>query len=126
MAWASRGSRLLTGTSAASLVRDHGAIEEQLPSPDTPGLATLEGAGEALIPQGTEAAQGLGDIDMLRPFGEPEVRVELATRDGLTRPVSRGDAFPRDEAAAHESTVGRGRNFPHRPFRRFLTGPLDD
>src|SRR6478609_10965473 len=79
----SGGHGVLARTAAGSLPRDDGALDEQLPAPDAPRLLALESAGEALDPRGAEPAEGLGELDVLRSFGEPQLRVVVAARNGL-------------------------------------------
>ena len=75
--------RVLPRTTAGPLASHDGALDEQLPTPDAPRLLALEGAGEALRPCGAEPAEGLGELDVLRSLGEPELGVVVAARDGL-------------------------------------------
>ena len=66
------------------------ALDEQLAAPDAPRLLTVQRAGEALGERRALPAQGLGELDVSRALGEPELCVVLATRDvsaGLSGPL---------------------------------------
>src|SRR5829696_6472002 len=79
----SGGHRVLARTAAGPLPSHDGALDEQLPTPHAPRLLALESAGEALDPRGTQPAERLGELDVLGPLGEPELRVVVAARNGL-------------------------------------------
>src|SRR6478609_9971099 len=74
---------VLARTAAWPLASHDGALDEQLPAPDSPRLLALEGAGEALDARRAEPAERLGELDVLGSLGEPELRVVVATRNGL-------------------------------------------
>ena len=82
---ASKGSRsgggILPRTTPAPLARHDGAVDDQLAAPDSPGLSSLERPRKALLPYWALSAERLGQLDLLRPLGEPELRVVLATGD---------------------------------------------
>src|SRR6266536_3102038 len=65
----------LAGTSPRALAGDHVPALEDLPAPDSPGLATLEGAGEAGETGRAVPAVLLGQLQVGRVLGEPQIRV---------------------------------------------------
>src|SRR6478736_22723 len=79
----SGGHGVLARTAAGPLASHDGALDEQLPTPDAPRLLALERAGKALDACGAEPAERLGELDVLGTLGEPELRVVVATRNGL-------------------------------------------
>src|SRR4051794_11489850 len=70
---------LLARTAPGPLARDDRATLEDLAAPDAPRLGTLHGAGEALDAQRAVPAERLGQLQLGRGVGEPQVRVELPT-----------------------------------------------
>src|SRR3954466_2690883 len=66
---------LLARTASRALARDHDAAFEDLPAPDTPGLAAVEGAGQARRPHGAVGAEALRELQLGRALGEPQLRV---------------------------------------------------
>jgi len=73
-------------------------LKEQLSSPDAPRLAALECPCQALRTNGAVKAQGLGELDVGRRFGEEQVRVVRPTRKQLFV-----DTFRVQNADAHVS-----------------------
>src|SRR5882762_3062428 len=65
----------LAGTSPRALAGDDLPAFEDLPTPDSPGLATLESAGKAGEAGRAVQAELLGQIQLARRLGEPEIRV---------------------------------------------------
>jgi hypothetical protein len=55
-------------------------LEEQLSAPDAPGLTPLQSSGEAEVPHGAVLAQRLGELDVGRRLGEPQLRVVDSAR----------------------------------------------
>src|SRR3954449_4813978 len=76
---------LLSWAASRSLARDHDAAFEDLAAPDTPGLATVEGAGQARRPHGAVGAEALGKLQLCRALGEPQLRVLDPARQGTPR-----------------------------------------
>src|SRR5438034_2356026 len=74
------GDVLLARTTPRPLTRYDGATLEDLATPDAPRLGPLQRTGQALDPDGAVAAQGLGQFQLGRGVGEPQVRVEPAAR----------------------------------------------
>src|SRR5262249_6922514 len=66
---------VLAGTPPRTLAGDDLPAFEDLPAPDSPGLATLEGAGEAGESGPALPAVLLGLFQIGRGLGEPEIRV---------------------------------------------------
>ena len=58
----SRGRLVLAGSATRPLAGNHHSLEEELTAPDSPGLATLEGAVEAERPDRAVHAQRLGKL----------------------------------------------------------------
>src|SRR4051794_1496483 len=75
-------SHLLARAAPRSLARDHGAAFEDLAAPDAPGLAAVERAGQARRPHGAVGAEALGDLQLGRALGEPQLRVLDPARQG--------------------------------------------
>src|SRR6266545_338129 len=69
----------LARTAAGPLARDDRATLEDLAAPDSPGLAPLDRAGQALDAQRAVPAERLGQFQLGRGVREPQVRVELPT-----------------------------------------------
>src|SRR5215204_3695529 len=86
----SGGHGVLARTAARPLPSHDGALDEQLPAPHAPRLLALESAGEALDACGAEPAERLGELDVLGPLGEPELRVVVAARNGLAHLLGLG------------------------------------
>src|SRR5688572_25038282 len=78
---ASRGN-LLAGASPRSLPRDDRATFEDLTAPDTPGLGPVQGAGQTGVPQRTVPTEALGELQLGRALGEPQIRVLHPARQG--------------------------------------------
>src|SRR3954453_11156758 len=78
---------LLAGTASWSLALDHDAAFEDLAAPDTPGLAAVEGAGQAGRPHRAVGAEALRELQLGRALGEPQLRVLDPARQG---PAGRG------------------------------------
>src|SRR4051794_13596294 len=76
---------LLARTASRSLAGDHDATFEDLAAPDTPWLATVEGAGQARRPHGAVGAEALGELQLGRALGEPQLRVLDPARQGSPR-----------------------------------------
>src|SRR6266511_6128262 len=66
------GDGVLSGTTTGPLVGDGAAVDEHLPTPDTPWLLALLGAGEAGGAQGAGAAEPFGPLQFAGRFGEVE------------------------------------------------------
>src|SRR3990170_2607833 len=79
---AALGSRdgVLAGPSSRALAGDHHSREEQLTAPDTPRLAPLAGARQALGPDRTVLAQRLRELHVAGRLGEVQLRVLPAAR----------------------------------------------
>src|SRR4051794_41548688 len=73
---------LLAGTAPRSLARDHDAALEDLATPDTPGLAAVQCAGQAGRPHRAVGAETLGKLQLRRALGEPQLRVLDPARQG--------------------------------------------
>src|SRR6266496_3761319 len=58
------GEGVLAGTTPGPLEGDWAAVDEHLPTPDTPGLLALLGAGKAGGAQGAGAAEPLGPLQL--------------------------------------------------------------
>src|SRR5438874_11852337 len=71
---------LLARTATGPLTRYDRATLEDLAAPHAPRLAPLDGAGQALHPERALRAEGLGQFQLGRGLGEPQVRVEGAAR----------------------------------------------
>jgi hypothetical protein len=78
-----RGLLVLAGTAAWPLAGDHRSLEEQLSAPDAPRLTSFESTGEAEVPHRAVPAQCLGELDVGRGLGEPQVRVVGSARKQL-------------------------------------------
>src|SRR5215475_8493685 len=63
------------------LARDDHAVVEDLATPDTPRLAAVESTSKALDPDRAVDAERLGEFELGRRLGEPQVRIESAARD---------------------------------------------
>src|SRR4051794_3197283 len=70
------GDVLLTGATTRPLPRHNRAPLEDLATPHTPGLGALYRAGQALDPDRAIDAQRLGELELSRCVGEPQVGVE--------------------------------------------------
>src|SRR6478735_6498920 len=114
--------RVLAGATSRPLAGDDGALDEELASPNAPRLLTLEGAGEALEPRGAEAAEGLGELHVLGSLGEPELRVVVATRDGLAE-LLRLSSEVEHLAEWHRHLLLRGPRHEGHLFTRSWLGP---
>ena len=82
-----RGGRVgeqvgLAGPAPRALAGHDDAGDDELPAPDAPRLAALEGTGEARLAQGAGDAEGLGGLDVGRRLGEPQVGVLRPARQG--------------------------------------------
>jgi len=55
----------LAGTAAGALARDDDAVDDELATPDAPGLAPVERTGQARLPERAGNTQGLGVLDGL-------------------------------------------------------------
>ena len=71
------GDVLLARTATGPLARNHRATLEDLAAPDAPRLGPLDRAGQALDAQRAVPAERLGQLQLGRRVGEPQVRVEL-------------------------------------------------
>ena len=87
---------VLAGPASRTLAGDHRSGEEQLTAPDPPRLAPFEGPRQALGPDRTVQAQGLGQLDVAGRLVEVELRV--VHPPGPLRLV---DALLPDSAGAH-------------------------
>jgi len=81
--WLLRGLLVLAGTAAWPLAGDHRSLEEQLSAPDAPWLTSFESTVEAEVSHRAVPAQGLGELDVGRRLGEPQVRVVDSARKQL-------------------------------------------
>src|SRR3954451_24552627 len=64
---------LLARAAPWALARDHDAAFEDLAAPDTPRLAAVERAGQARRPHRAVGAEGLGELQLGRALGEPQL-----------------------------------------------------
>jgi hypothetical protein len=99
----SRGDLLLARPSTGALAGDHHSLQEQLPTPDTPGLPSLQGAGEALGPDRAVQAQLLCDLHVLRGLGEEQLGVLPTTGQLVFIDLERGDRLRVEDADTHLS-----------------------
>ena len=65
----------LRGRPRGRLRADRRAALEDLAAPDAPRLAAVEGAGEAGVANRAVGAEALGELELRRRLGEPQVRV---------------------------------------------------
>src|SRR5690625_3782970 len=65
----------LSGTTARTLAGDHDSGDEQLSTPDTAGLATLLGSGEAFLDDRAALAPLLSQFHVRGRLREPQFRV---------------------------------------------------
>src|SRR3954454_4395027 len=79
----SRRDLVLAGSPAGALAWDHDTLQEQLATPDAPGLTTFQGAGQALPADRAVLAQGFRLLDVCRGLGEPQLGVVAAARQLL-------------------------------------------
>ena len=79
----SGGGLVLAGAATRTLARDHHALEEELASPDAPGLTAFECAVEAQRPDRAVLAQRLGELHVAGRLGEPQLRVVDPARQQL-------------------------------------------
>jgi hypothetical protein len=75
------GCNFLTWPTARTLARHHSALHEELGSPDSPGLPTLQSCCQACITDWAVRAHGLGHLHVVRRIGEEKLRVDLQTRN---------------------------------------------
>src|SRR5215211_6742202 len=71
---------VLPGPATRTLPRDHDSLKEQLASPDTPGLTTLECPVEAHVLHRAVSAERLGVLHVGWRLGEPQLRVVRPAR----------------------------------------------
>ena len=71
---------VLTWPATGPLARNNRTTLEDLSTPHTPWLGSLDGACEALDLQRATPAEGLRDLKVSRHVGEPQIRVVLAAR----------------------------------------------
>src|SRR5687767_1226423 len=71
----SRGCLVLAGSATRPLAGDHHSLEEELTTPDAPGLAPFECSVEAQGPDRAVLAEGLGELHVGGRFGKPQLRV---------------------------------------------------
>ena len=96
------GDVLLARTATGPLARNDRATLEDLATPDAPGLGPLDRTGQALDPQRAVPAERLGQLELGRRVGEPQVRVELAARQvrlHARRSASSGCRAPDSESS---------------------------
>src|SRR3954465_14646687 len=86
----------LAGTPTGPLARNHHTLDEQLATPHSPRLGTLERSGQALGLQRAGRAKRLRVLDVRRRFGEEEF-----WRVGPTGQVLRRDNLGEDIEEAH-------------------------
>src|SRR5690606_26084274 len=67
--------RVLARAAARTLARHDRAAKDQLAAPDAPRLGALQRALEAGLLDRAPGAERLGELDVLRRLGEPQVRV---------------------------------------------------
>jgi len=79
----SGGLLVLARAPTRTLSGDDYSLQEQLSAPDAPGLSPLQRTGEAEIADGAVQAQRLGELDVGRRLGEPQVRVVDSARQQL-------------------------------------------
>ena len=72
------GDVFLARTATRPLTRHDRTPLEDLATPHAPGLCPLQGAGQALDAKRALRAEGLGQFQLTRSVGEPQVRVERA------------------------------------------------
>jgi hypothetical protein len=71
---------VLAGSTSGPLAGDHYSLEEELTTPDAPGLTPFECAGEAKSLDRAFLAQGLGVLHVAGQLGEEQLRVVDPTR----------------------------------------------
>jgi len=69
---------LLARAARPSLVGDHPAALEDLATPHTPRLTTIDGGGKTAVDGGARATDQLGQLEICRLDGEPEVGLVAA------------------------------------------------
>jgi len=71
----------LAGATTWTLARDDDATDEDLTTPDTPGLLPLDRAGQALGQHRAVGAERLRVLDVLGTLGEEQLRVIASARE---------------------------------------------
>ena len=103
--------RVLARTATRPLAGYDDTLDEQLATPDAPGLAAVLRAGEAGLDQRAGPAQGLGVLDVGRGLGEEDLRVVGTAGDGyaevLDGVVERGERGERGQGGVLRE-AGRG------------------
>jgi hypothetical protein len=88
----------LAGTTAGTLTRHDGALDEPLASPDSPGLTTFESSGQAGQTNRAGRAERFGVLHVLGRLGEEQLRVVDPAGELLRKPLDVGkDVIQRSE-----------------------------
>jgi hypothetical protein len=76
-------------------------LEEQLATPDAPGLAPFQSTGQALGSDRALQAERLGNLDVLRSLGEEQLGVLPTAGQLLLVDLARGDRVRVEDADTH-------------------------